>query len=263
MRVLILSSGGKDSAYSIWWATLRGWDVAGIVTVRIKGKDSMMFQVPTTALAGLQSHSAGIAWLPVSINEENDAEMLELEAAIEGVIHGSRKPRSKTWSASDLDAADWPDSWPWPDGIKLLQPDYPIDAIIVGALRSDYQKTRIEQMCHRLGVLSYTPIWHHDPDQHMNELIDHGFEMMITSVTCDGLGQEWLGKILNDVNYMQLKDLSEEYRFNVDGEGGEYETAVVYTPWMNHRILTKQTIHWTGARGWVDIWSAELEDIAD
>ena len=37
-----------------------------------------------------------------------------------------------------------------------------IDGIVSGALRSDYQKSRIEQMCERLSIKSWTPLWHQD-----------------------------------------------------------------------------------------------------
>ena len=43
MKVAILASGGKDSAYASWWAGLQGWDVVSMVTVLVRGKDSMMF----------------------------------------------------------------------------------------------------------------------------------------------------------------------------------------------------------------------------
>ena len=65
MRVAILSSGGKDSTYSAWWATLQGWDVVSIITVGVIGQDSMMFQIPNTAIAGVQAASIGVPWLPV------------------------------------------------------------------------------------------------------------------------------------------------------------------------------------------------------
>jgi len=240
---------------------LRGWDIAGIITVRVSGDDSMMFQVPTTSLVGLQAFSADLPWLPVTLAGNENSEMMELENAIENVISGSNKPRSPTWSKSERAAADWPETWKWPSGIELLQPNLPIDAVVVGALRSDYQKTRIEQMCQRLGIHSYTPLWHHGPEQHMIDLIDHGFEIMITSVTSDGLGEEWLGQVLTISNFEELRELSKNFRFNVDGEGGEYETAVISAPWMQHRISTRYTAHWTGARGWIDIWSAELIEI--
>ncbi|MEC8927037.1 MAG: hypothetical protein VYB17_02115, partial [Candidatus Thermoplasmatota archaeon] len=97
MRVLVLASGGKDSSYSTWWATLRGWEVAGLVTIRVTGDDSMMFQVPTTALAGMQAASAEIAWLPLAIDGDEETEMEILENALERIVHGSRKPRSDTW----------------------------------------------------------------------------------------------------------------------------------------------------------------------
>ena len=34
--------------------------------------------------------------------------------------------------------------------------------LVVGAIRSDYQKTRIEQMCSRLNIKSFPPLLHHD-----------------------------------------------------------------------------------------------------
>ena len=258
MRVLVLSSGGKDSSYATWWSILRGWDVAGIVTIRVTGDDSMMFQLPTTALAGLQAARAGIPWLPVSLDGNPETEMVVLENQLKNIICGSTKIRSNVWSVDELNAANWPDGWVWPTDLQRLRADQPIDGIVVGALRSDYQKTRIEQMCNRLGIKSFTPLWHHNGSSHMHELVNHGHRIMITSVTTDGLGEEWLGRKLNTEDIIELQGLADVYRFNVDGEGGEFETAVLDAPWMNSTINTRHTNHWTGQRGWVDIWSAEL-----
>ena len=261
MRVLILSSGGKDSAYATWWATLRGWDVAGMVTVRVTGEDSMMFQLPSTALAGLQAASADIPWLPVPLEGDSDSEMSILENTLSGVIHGSQKTRSGTWSMDEIRAAEWPNGWEWPTSLRRLRATEPIDALVVGALRSDYQKTRVEQMCHRLGIKSFTPLWHHEGESHMLDLVEHGHQIMMTSVTTEGIGEEWLGRILNTDDVIELQALADKYRFNVDGEGGEFETTVLNAPWMGAEIKTQQTNHWTGRRGWVDIWGAELTEV--
>ena len=258
MRVLVLASGGKDSAYSTWWSTLRGWDISGLVTIRVTGGDSMMFQVPTTALAGMQAASADIPWLPIAIDGDEESEMQILENALEGVVHGSGKPRSDTWSNDEINEARWPDGWKWPSNLRRLRSSGRIDGLVVGAIRSDYQKTRIEQMCSRLNIKSFTPLWHHNGDAHMRELVSHGHRIMITSVTTEGLGEEWVGRILSHNNLLELEELSIKYRFNIDGEGGEFETAVLDAPWMNCPIKTQHTIHWTGRRGWVDIWGAEL-----
>ena len=258
VRVLVLGSGGKDSSYATWWATLRGWDVAGLVTIRVTGDDSMMFQVPSTALAGMQAASAGIPWLPIPIEGDENTEMQFLEEALEGIVHGSQKPRSPTWSSAELQDACWPDGWVWPTNLLRLRASEPIDGLVVGAIRSDYQKTRIEQMCNRLGVKSFTPLWHHDGRSHMRDLVSHGHQVMLTSVSTEGLGEEWLGRILSKEDVDELEFLSEKYRFNIDGEGGEFETAVIHAPWMKSIIEIKHTVHWTGRRGWVDIWGAEL-----
>ncbi len=256
--MLILSSGGKDSSYATWWAFMRGWDVIGMVTVRILDSDSMMFQVPSTALAGLQSASAGIPWLPIPLYGDESTEMHELEVALEGVVRGSLKSRSGIWSSEEKESSQWPEGWVWPEQLTRLRPNLPIDAIVVGALRSDYQKTRIEQMCQRLGVKSFCPLWHHEGISHMRDLVNHGHVVMMTSVTSDGLGEEWLGKILDKDSLIDLERLSDKFRFNVDGEGGEFETTVLDAPWMKKRIQTHYTPHWTGRRGWLDIWAAEL-----
>ena len=258
MRVLVLASGGKDSGYSTWWATLRGWEVAGLVTIRVTGDDSMMFQVPTTALAGMQAASADIPWLPIAIDGDEETEMQILENALESIVHGSRKPRSETWSNQEILDAGWPDGWKWPSNLRRLRSSSPIQGLVVGAIRSDYQKTRIEQMCSRLNIKSFTPLWHNDGRTHMRELVSHGHQIMITSVTTDGLGEEWVGRILSHTDVAELENCAVKHRFNVDGEGGEFETAILDAPWMNSSIKTQHTIHWTGRRGWVDIWGAEL-----
>ena len=218
----------------------------------------MMFQVPSTALVGIQAASANIPWLPISIEGDEETEMNSLEVALSNVVYGSRKSRSETWTPDELIQAHWPEGWKWPANLRRLRPTEPIDGLVVGAIRSDYQKTRIEQMCSRLGLKSFTPLWHHDGHTHMQDIVAQGHEIMLTSVSTDGLDESWLGRILEAGDIAELQMLAAEHRFNVDGEGGEFETAVLNAPWMNSRIKTQHTVHWTGRRGWVDIWGAEL-----
>ena len=223
MRVLALSSGGKDSCYAIWWALLRGWDVTGIITVRVTGEDSMTFQLPTVGIARLQAEAAGIPWHEVEVGGDEATEMEELEA-----------------------------------GIREMTGPAPIDGIVCGALRSDYQRTRVERMCERLGLRSFTPLWHHRADQHMQEVVDHGFDVALTSVSADGLGREWLGTRLDSSTLDRLRTLSAAHRFNIDGEGGEFETAVLGAPWMDGRIEMDASHHSRGARHWLEIEQADV-----
>ena len=111
----ILSSGGKDSAAAWWWAICKGWDIAALVTMRVFGDDSMMFQIPGTEIVQHQAKLAKITWVSVDTEGKEDEEINDLENAIS----------------------------------KLA-----IDGLVCGALRSDYQKSRIERMCEKLGIIS-------------------------------------------------------------------------------------------------------------
>ena len=210
MRVAVLSSGGKDSAAAWWWAMCKGWDITHIVTVVVDGEDSHMFQIPGVEIVRHQAKLAGINYLEVHTEGIENEEIKDLQLALQKID---------------------------------------IDALVCGALRSDYQKSRIERMCQDLSVISYTPLWHQSPQEHLSGLVANGFGVMITSVACDGLDESWLGKILDEDSVSSLIDLSSKFRFNVDGEGGEYETLVVSGPHFEGKIKIDGVSKWSGTRG--------------
>ena len=210
MRIAVLSSGGKDSSAAWWWAQCRGWDVVALVTVHIQDGDSHMFQVPSTQWVEHQAQAAGVKWFCVKASGTVDDEISTLEETL-----------------SELK----------------------IDAIVSGALRSDFQKVKLENMAHRLGIHSFSPLWHQQPFEHLHGMIEHGFKIMINSVSCEGLDREWLGTILDLDNVKELKLLSEKYRFNVDGEGGEYETFVVGGPHLPRTLEVEGTASFDSVRG--------------
>ena len=109
MRVAVLASAGKDSAYAAWWATLRGWEVECLVTVNVTGDDSMMFQLNGTAVAALQAASMRVPWLPVLSGGEEESEILELEAVLRG-------------NSDNLAAfvESWPDNWGLPEHLNIM-----------------------------------------------------------------------------------------------------------------------------------------------
>ena len=216
MRIAVLSSGGKDSSAAWWWAMCRGWEIASIVTVDIQDGDSHMFQVPSTRWVEQQAELAHIDWINVSASGTVDDEINALELAL-----------------SNLE----------------------IDAIVSGALRSDFQKQRLECMCQRLNIHSFTPLWHQTPIEHLRGMIDAGFQIMLTSVSCDGLNHEWLGHVLTPSSLEDLHRLSEQHRFNVDGEGGEYETFVLGGPIWSRSLTVEGEKQHTASRGVFEIHS--------
>ena len=218
MRIAVLSSGGKDSSAAWWWAMCKGWEIVSIVTVEIKDGDSHMFQVPSTIWVEHQAKRAGLPWLRVPASGTVDEEISSLEKAL-----------------TRLD----------------------IDGIVSGALRSDFQKERLECMCQRLGLHSFTPLWHQTPIEHLRGMVEAGFEIMLTSVSCEGLDHSWLGHVLTRESLEKLYELSQQYRFNVDGEGGEYETFVLGGPIWTPPLQISGEAVFTASRGVFEIHSAD------
>ena len=92
----------------------------------------------------------------------------------------------------------------------------------------------------------------------MESLIDHGFDVRIVSVSTDGLGEQWLGVKIDQETLDSLSKISSQFRFNLDGEGGEFETIVVDAPHMKQRIEVLGRPEWKGNRGIWSIDSAKL-----
>jgi len=239
---------------------MKGWKVSGIVTINITGDDSMMFQVPATSIAGLQASSGGIPWLQVNVEGDEDTEIEELESKLRPIINGTNSPVTpQNWTSDEIkDICDF--NVNPSQTIRKLVPGQTIDAIVTGALRSDYQKTRIEQMAQRLGIKSFCPLWHHNPLNHMRDLVHHGFELIFCSVSCDGLDQDWIGKKLDKNSLDELELLAEQNRFSIDGEGGEFETTVLNSPWMNRRISINGDTVWSGQRGHLSISDVTFDE---
>lgn len=225
---------------------MRGWDVRALVTVCVTGDDSMMFQTGGVCVAGLQSASSNIPWLPIVTDGIQEKEMLDLQRGLSG----------KSDPTEDFELF-WPDNWD-SAGIVLHEGLLEIDALVSGALRSDYQRTRIERMCSIIGIKSFSPLWHHSPSEHIRSLPRLGFDVRISSVTSDGLGSEWIGRKLEVLDIEELITVSSKFRFNPDGEGGEYETLVLDSPHMEKKILLEGEMTWERDRGSWNISSGRL-----
>ena len=92
----------------------------------------------------------------------------------------------------------------------------------------------------------------------MIDLVDNGFGIMITGVSTEGMDESWLGHTLSKQSLTNLKQLSEKYRFNVDGEGGEYETLVLFGPHMDGKLVVEYQSHWDGVRGHIDLLEIDV-----
>jgi len=214
VRLAALLSGGKDSTYSIYIARQYGWEVSDAV-ILLTDADSYMFQRPNTREAVKIAEAMG---LKLHVKHTEGVEEDELQ---------------------DMKEA-------------LSIPE--IDGVLVGAVESDYQWARVQRICHELGIRTFAPLWRKDQEMLVRDMVSAGFRIMIVSVSAYGLGEEWLGRIIDERAIENLVELREKYGINVGGEGGEYETTVIGGPGFAHdfEAVIKER-HWHRDSGWVEV----------
>lgn len=201
MRVASLVSGGKDSFFASHLAQQRGWEVTHYVTIAPQGEDPHLYHRPNVAWVELQARCAGIPYLTVPSPPGEAAELATLRSALERLA---------------------------------------VDGVTSGAIASEYQRTRIERVCHELGLKSFAPLWHHDRVRHLRDLLEARFEAVIVHVAAEGLGKEWLGRKLDEEAVEDLARLQRTHRIDPAGEGGEYETFVLDAPQFEHRVQIEE-----------------------
>jgi predicted ATP pyrophosphatase (TIGR00289 family) len=136
-----------------------------------------------------------------------------------------------------------------------------VEGLVCGAIASTYQKTRIEQVCRRLGLKCITPLWQQDPHKILDEILNLNFEVIITGVYAYGFTKSWLGRRIDTETVEALTDLNRRFGISLVGEGGEYETLVLDAPFFKKKLrIVKADIVWKGQSGYLLVRKAELED---
>jgi ABC transporter with metal-binding/Fe-S-binding domain ATP-binding protein len=236
MEWVSLFSGGKDSAWALYRAQEVGLNVGRLLTVHPEG-DSYMYHTPATQLASLAAESIGLPLLSV---EPAD---FGADDAVDSAAQGDAEIEPLEATLSEL-AAD---------------PSVDLAGLIVGAVESDFQTSRIEALCDRLEIDLFAPLWQRDPETVAEEMLKAGFEIRIIQVAAAGLDESWLGRSLDRAAFAELTDLNERYGVHILGEGGEFETFVVDGPHMSRRIELTYDTEWDGSRGRIlveDAWLA-------
>jgi diphthine-ammonia ligase len=223
LRVAVLFSGGKDSTYATWISIHQGWDVS-LVTVRPSSPDSHMFHYPNVDWTHLQAQAMGLPHEVVEITGMD--EIADLQRAL-----ATMKSRDET------------------------------SGLVTGAVASDYQKTRFDNMCEAIGLKTYAPLWHKSPRLLVEDLERSGFRIILTAVAAKGLDESWLGRELTEQEWSKLEQLSRIHGIHLTGEGGEYESFVLDAPYFSQTIeIDKSRNEWHRDSGRLVIEKASLRD---
>lgn len=191
MRLACLFSGGKDSTYAAHLMEQAGHEVVCLVTVVPADPHSWVFHTLNLEHLPEMAKAMGKDLIAMPSSGEEGADLAALEAALK---------------------------------------DLEVEGVVTGAIASDYQWDRINGVCQRLGLKVFSPLWRKDQLTILNDMLQAGMKAMIVGVYSDGLGREWLGRVLDREAVDRLSSLSKVKGMNVSGEGGEYETLVLDSP---------------------------------
>ena len=195
LRVGVLFSTGKDSAFAMHVMRKRGYEISCLITIESENPESYMFHTPAVHVASLQAESLG---LPL------------ISGKTEGIKEHELKDLRKT--------------------LDFAKKEFKLDGVVTGALYSNYQRNRIENIADEVGLKCFSPLWHIDQEQEMRQLIREGFSFVFTAVAAYGLDKTWLGRIIQEKDIDQLVKLEQEVGINIAGEGGEFESLVLNMP---------------------------------
>lgn len=214
MKVAALFSGGKDSTYSVYVAQQRGWDVTSLITIRPADPASMLYHVPNLEVVPLLAEAMGI---PLVEEEAGAGEASELDALRRAVRTAGAR------------------------------------ALVVGAIASDYQHSRVNRVGHELGVRVFAPLWRRKPAHLLADYLAAGMDIRFSAVSAEGLDASWLGRPLDAEAVRDLLRLHERAGLHPCGEGGEYETLVLHAPNFRRRVqVVDASPVWGGTAGrWV------------
>jgi diphthine-ammonia ligase len=200
MRLGALFSGGKDSCLALY-KSLRFHEVVCLISLVSRNPESYMFHVPNIEITGQQAEAIGLPLVQRDTEGQKESELFDLEEAV-----------------------------------SQAKAEHKLEGVISGAVRSVYQSTRIQRICRKLDLWCFNPLWLKDEIELLNEVVDDGFEVIISGVFAYPLGREFLGSKLNGAMIQKLKRLKEEYGINPAGEGGEIETTVTDAPFFKKKL---------------------------
>ena len=221
MDVVALISGGKDSAYNMMECVRYGHKIVALANLYPKPADteeldSFCFQ--TVGHTVITTYSTAMGGLPLFRRQ---------------IDFGSSKNTQMEYRETADDEVE--DLYELLAGVLREMPN--VKAVSSGAVLSDYQRLRVENVCNRLGLTSLAYMWQRPQQSLLRDIISSGVNAVVIKVAAMGLSPDkHLGKGLAELQPL-LCELEEKYGVHACGEGGEYESLTLDCPLFTHRLV--------------------------
>lgn len=223
MKFVALLSGGKDSCYNLIKCIQKGHDLIAVANLmppddEIEEMNSFMYQ------------SAAHQTIPLM------AECLDVPLFRQPM---NRKSLVQTLDYSKDDGDEVEDLFLLLERVLESYPD--LKGVSCGAIISNYQRLRVEDVCNRLNLIPLTYLWQRDRKILLDEMILSGIEAVLVKVAGAGLDPyKHLGMDLQTLR-PTLHRLNERFGLDFCGEGGEYESLVLNCSAFKKRINLLET----------------------
>lgn len=203
-RIVASWSGGKDSCLACYKASSSGiFKASHIYNSVSKEYERVSFHGIKAELISLQAQAIGIPLVQRKVDEDNYEE--EFKDAM-------RK-------------------------LKLVG----VKGACFGDVELQEHREWIERVCKDVDIEPILPLWGIDPDEILTDFIDQGFEATIVSTKADLLGEEWVGRKIDERFVMDLYRLKKKRDVHILGEAGEFHTFVTDGPIFKKYIKLLET----------------------
>ncbi|XP_054054774.1 diphthine--ammonia ligase isoform X1 [Rissa tridactyla] len=220
MRVVALISGGKDSCYNMMQCVAAGHQIVALANLRPAENTGQTDELDSYMYQTVGHHAIDLY-----------ADALDLPL-YRGFIKGTSVNTGKVYTTCQEDEVE--DLYHL---LKLVKDKEGVEGVSVGAILSDYQRVRVEDVCRRLDLQPLAYLWHRNQEILLKEMISSNIQAIIIKVAAFGLDPDkHLGKTLDQME-PYLLELSEKYGVHVCGEGGEYETFTLDCPLFKKKIV--------------------------
>jgi diphthine-ammonia ligase len=270
LKVVALISGGKDSFFSMLHCLANEHYVVALANLypsplpdgqAVEDSDSFMYQTIGHSVIPLYEQALGIP--------------LYREQILGSAIEHNRS--YGPYAAGNAGVPDETESLIALLG-KVMSAHPQLNAVSTGAIMSDYQRTRVESVALRLGLIPLSYLWQYPtlPQSTDTALLEDmamvGQDARIIKVASGGLDDSFLWMNVADAKTQtRLAKASKRFGTPGDGselgEGGEYETLAIAGPpplWRSRIAVDdsdRQNIPGEAGSAFVRVMNARLEPL--
>lgn len=203
MKVAVMFSGGKDSTYAVDYARQMGWEISYLLSVKPTRTDCYLFHFATVEHTPQQAEALGIRHHLLAC----DVASPKQEAQI----------------------------------IRQFIEQNPVEALVLGGV--GLQQTQLRSLQKALmpsRVEVFAAHAGYDHEEIVEQMIKKGYDIRITQIATEGLGEDWLGRQITSEAFQELKRRSQKYGFHIGFEGGYADTFVCDGPVFKKRIIIEE-----------------------